>query len=85
VQILTVYRIVGGLRIVFVRALAAAEQGPGWEVYEGVVVRLADSGRIGVVRRIAADGACFVALGQEDADKRVQLPADPELLETVRP
>lgn len=47
------------------------------------MVELADSGRLGVVQRIAADGACTVAIGNADEDKRVQLPDAPEMVETV--
>ncbi len=63
---------------------AGASAGPGWEHYDGIAVQLADSGRVGVVRRISADGAAAVALGSEDAEGRLQLPEAAEVVQTVR-
>ena len=62
---------------------AGPTAGPGWEHYEGIAVQLADSGRMGVVRRISATGAATVALGSEDAQKRLQVPEAAEVIQTV--
>lgn len=44
---------------------------------------LADSGRVGVVRSIGSDGVASVALGHEDPEKRLQLPDNPQVIQTV--
>lgn len=63
---------------------AGTSGGADWADWQGIAVRLRDSGRIGVVRAISADGAAAsVALGSEDAEGRLQLPASPEQAETV--
>lgn len=63
--------------------VSGASAGPKWELYEGVAVQLADSGRVGVVRRISANGAATVALGSEDAEQRLHVPDGAEVIQTV--
>ncbi len=57
--------------------------GPDWRLYEGIAVALADSGRVGVVQSVGFDGVAFVALGSEDLDKRLHMPDNPQVIQTV--
>ena len=54
-----------------------------FSAFEGVAVKLKDSGRFGVVRSIQG-ASCTVALGTEDSEKGVVLPEQPETTTAVR-
>lgn len=54
-----------------------------FSTFEGIAVKLKDSGRFGVVRSIQG-ASCTVALGSEDAEKGVVLPEQPETTAAVR-
>ena len=54
-----------------------------FSTFEGIAVKLKDSGRFGVVRSIQGS-SCKVALGAEDPEKGVVLPEQPETTTAVR-
>lgn len=62
---------------------AGAPVGVSFSTFEGIAVKLKDSGRFGVVRSIQG-ASCTVALGTEDPDKGVILPEQPETVTAVR-
>ena len=64
-------------------ASAGAPVGVSFSTFEGIAVKLKDSGRFGVVRSIQG-ATCTVALGAEDPDKGVILPEQPETVTAVR-
>ncbi len=62
---------------------AGAPVGISFSTFEGIAVKLKDSGRFGVVRSIQG-ASCTVALGTEDPNKGVILPEQPETVTAVR-
>ena len=62
---------------------AGAPVGISFSTFEGIAVKLKDSGRFGVVRSIQG-ASCTVALGAEDPNKGVILPEQPEMVTAVR-
>ena len=53
-----------------------------FSTFEGIAVKLKDSGRFGVVQSIQA-ASCTIALGAEDPEKGVMLPEQPETTTSV--
>ncbi len=62
---------------------AGAAMQVSFSTFEGIAVKLRDSGRFGVVRSIQGP-SCTVALGAEDPEKGVVLPEQPETTTAVR-
>ena len=55
-----------------------------FSTFEGIAVKLKDSGRFGVVQSIQGS-TCTVALGTEDPEKGVVLPEQPAIATAVTP
>ncbi len=62
---------------------AGAAMQVSFSTFEGIAVKLKDSGRFGVVQSIQGL-SCTVALGAEDPEKGVVLPEQPETTTAVR-